>query len=117
VTKADKLGYSLQEAQEDAQKDTVKAFIVPQELERRQTAGEFGQFFGLIVSEITDTSAWPTLFWPFQEVLQVTGKSQVKAEVRKLLQETCSEMCDEPNKLTATTFFHPTVRMTRDVSG
>jgi len=117
VTKADKLGYRLQEAQDDAQKGTVKVFIAPEELERRQTAGEFGQFFGLIVSEITDTSAWPTLFWPFQEVLQVTEKFQVKAAVRKLLQETYSEMCDELNKLTVTTFFDPTVRMTCDVSG
>jgi len=66
------LRYSLQEAQDDAQKGTVKVFIAPQELERRQTTGEFGQFFGLVVSEITDTSAWPALFWPFQEVSQVT---------------------------------------------
>jgi hypothetical protein len=95
----------------------VKVFIAPQELQRRQTAGEFGQFFGLVLSEITDTSAWPILFWPFQEVLQVTETSQLKTAVRKLLQETYPEMRDEPNKFTATTFFDPTVRMTCDVSG
>jgi len=117
VTKADKLGYTLQEAQNDTQNGTVKVFIAPEELQRRQTAGEFGQFFGLVLSEITDTSAWPTLFWPFQEVLQVTETSQLKTAVRKLLLETYPEMCDEPNKFTATTFFDPTVRMTCDVSG
>ena len=49
VTKADKLGYSLQEAQDDAQKGTVKVFIAPEELERSQTAGEFELFFRLII--------------------------------------------------------------------
>jgi len=57
------------------------------------------------------------LFWPFQEVLQVTETSQLKTAVRKLLLETYPEMRDEPNKFTATTFFDPTVRMTCDVSG
>jgi len=117
VTNADKLGYSLQEAQDDAQKGTVKVFIAPEELERSQTAGEFELCFRLIISEIPDTSAWPTLFSPFQAVLPMTDKSQVKAAVQKLLQETYSEICDVLNKLTATTFFDPTGRMKCDVSG
>jgi len=65
VKKADKLGYGLEAPRDDAQNSTVKVFIAPQELQRRQKAVEFGPLFGLIVSEVIDTNAWPTLFWPF----------------------------------------------------
>jgi len=77
VKKADKMGWSLEEARDDTQNGTVKVFIAPQELKRRQEAGEFGPLFRLILSEVTDTNAWPTLFWPFQAVLQVTDKTKV----------------------------------------
>ena len=112
MTKADRLGYSLEEARDDAKNGTVKVFIAPQDLKRCQEAGEFGPLFRLIVSEVTDTNAWPTLFWPFQAVLQVT-ESQAR----------CAQIAagnlhrDVQRVEQATTFLDQTVRMSCDPRG
>jgi len=109
VQASDGLSYTMKDAAEDTASGNAKVFIKPAELQRRQTAGEFGPFFALFLSELTEQYACPGLLFPMQTMLRVEDKSALKPAVRELLNGTDPEMCDVPKRLTATTFFDTTV--------
>ena len=109
VKRSDGLSYSMQDAVDDTTSGHAKVFIEAAELQRRETAGEFGPLFALFLSELTQQYACQALLYPVQSLLRVEDKAGLKPAVRELLNGTYHEMCDVPNKLTATTFFDTTV--------